>query len=147
MLITGFIFTPTVWAKTLIAMVILFKYYFFIFRMSKGQVSFTGMLISVIALFSSFGPVVALSNLSNNLLQTLASGERVLSLLEETPEVEENVHGKSVAFTGAQVNKVTFSYGGETVLDDVSLTIPHKRITGVQGKSGSGKSTLLKLLM
>ncbi|WP_226003434.1 amino acid ABC transporter ATP-binding/permease protein [Paenibacillus sp. BJ-4] len=118
-----------------------------LYGMSSGQVSFTGMLIAVIALFSSFGPVVALSNLSNNLLQTLASGERVLSLLEETPEVEENIDGMSVAFTGAQVDKLTFAYDGQTVLDDVSLTIPHKRITGIQGKSGSGKSTLLKLLM
>ncbi len=35
-------------------------------------------------MMGSFGPVVALSSLSNNLNQTLASGERV-SLLEETP--------------------------------------------------------------
>ncbi|MBP1177745.1 thiol reductant ABC exporter CydC subunit [Paenibacillus sp. PvR133] len=118
-----------------------------LYGMSNGHVDFTGMLISVIALFSSFGPVVALSNLSNNLLQTLASGERVLSLLEETPEVEENIEGMSVAFTGAQVDKVTFAYDGQTVLNDVSLTIPHKRILGIQGKSGSGKSTLLKLMM
>ncbi|TKH34867.1 cysteine ABC transporter ATP-binding protein [Paenibacillus polymyxa] len=32
MLITGFIFTPNIWGKTLIVLVILFKYYYFIFR-------------------------------------------------------------------------------------------------------------------
>ena len=40
-------------------------------------------------MMSSFGPVTALSSLANNLLITFASGERILSLLEETPELEE----------------------------------------------------------
>ena len=55
----------------------------------KGEIGFEGILICTIAMMGSFGPVVALSSLSNNLNQTLASGERVLSLLEETPMVEE----------------------------------------------------------
>ena len=55
----------------------------------KGEIGFEGILTCTIAMMGSFGPVVALSNLSNNLNQTLASGERVLSLLEETPMVEE----------------------------------------------------------
>ena len=55
----------------------------------KGEIGFEGNLTCTIAMMGSFGPVVALSSLSNNLNQTLASGERVLSLLEETPMVEE----------------------------------------------------------
>lgn len=55
----------------------------------KGDIGFEGILTCTIAMMGSFGPVVALSSLSNNLNQTLASGERVLSLLEETPMVEE----------------------------------------------------------
>ena len=54
-----------------------------------GGVDLTGILVRTIAMMGSFGPVTALSNLSNNLNQTLASGERVLSILEETPQVEE----------------------------------------------------------
>ena len=56
---------------------------------ANGQIEYDGIIICTIAMMGSFGPVVALSNLSNNLNQTLASGERVLSLLEETPAVEE----------------------------------------------------------
>lgn len=56
---------------------------------AKGSMGFEGILTCTIAMMGSFGPVVALSSLSNNLNQTLASGERVLSLLEETPLVEE----------------------------------------------------------
>ena len=55
----------------------------------KEEIGFEGILTCTIAMMGSFGPVVALSSLSNNLNQTLASGERVLSLLEETPMVEE----------------------------------------------------------
>lgn len=103
-------------------------------------------------MMGSFGPVVALSSLSNNLNQTLASGERVLSLLEETPMVEEipeDMHIKTVSenFSGAEANNVTFAYENETILDDYSLKLEPGKITGIHGASGSGKSTLLKLLM
>lgn len=54
-----------------------------------GQMNFAGALTCTAAMMGSFGPVVALASLSNNLNQTLASGERVLSLLEEEPVVEE----------------------------------------------------------
>ena len=53
----------------------------------RGAVSFEAVVICTVAQMGSFGPVLALSSLSNNLNQTLASGERVLSILEETPMV------------------------------------------------------------
>ena len=143
---------------------------------AKGEMGFEGILTCTVAMMGSFGPVVALSSLSNNLNQTLASGERVLSLLEETPLVEEipgdvetgeissdkddkndtnedsknNADSKTDAshtFTGAEAEHVTFAYGKETILDEYSLKLEPGKITGIHGASGSGKSTLLKLLM
>lgn len=60
-----------------------------LYLQNVGAISFTVMITCTTAMMGSFGPVVALSSLSNNLNQTLASGERVLSILEETPVVEE----------------------------------------------------------
>ncbi len=116
---------------------------------TQGEIGFDGILTCTIAMMGSFGPVVALSSLSNNLNQTLASGERVLSLLEETPLVEEIPVGEEtlVVFTGAEAENVTFAYADETILDNYSLKLEPGRITGIHGASGSGKSTLLKLLM
>ena len=109
---------------------------------------FNGVLTCTVAMMGSFGPTVALSNLSNNLSQTLASGERVLSLLEEKPLVEE-IDGDltSDEFDGAELRNVSFAYDDETILDNYSLKLEKGKITGIHGVSGSGKSTVLKLLM
>ena len=122
---------------------------------AKGEMGFEGILTCTIAMMGSFGPVVALSSLSNNLNQTLASGERVLSLLEEMPLVEEipgdvetsGAESMEYEFTGAEAENVTFAYGEEVILDNYSLKLQPGKITGIHGASGSGKSTLLKLLM
>ena len=115
---------------------------------SLDKIDFSAFLIGVILLMSSYGPVIALSNLSSNLLQTLASGERVLSLLAEEPElkdVESAVDLKEVSCI--DVENVSFAYGEEQILSDVSLSVKKGEILGIHGRSGSGKSTLLKLLM
>ena len=117
---------------------------------AKGEVGFDGILTCTVAMMGSFGPVVALSGLSNNLNQTLASGERVLSLLEEVPSVEE-IPGErketTHSFLGAEAKDVSFAYNDEMILDHYSLRLQPGKITGIHGASGSGKSTLLKLLM
>ena len=113
----------------------------------RGTLGFDGVLISTVALMSSFGPVTALANLGSTLQNTFAAGNRVLDILEEEPMVKEINGQKEVAFHGAKAEHVTFSYGQETILKDVSADIKENSVVGIIGKSGSGKSTLLKLLM
>ena len=112
-----------------------------------GNVTFDAMLLATIAMMGSFGPVTALSSLSNNLNQTLASGERVLSLLEEEPMVEELEGEVALSFEGASVEDVTFAYNEEIILKDCNINMKQGKVIGICGKSGCGKSTLLKLLM
>ena len=113
----------------------------------RGTLGFDGVLISTVALMSSFGPVTALANLGSTLQNTFAAGNRVLDILEEEPMVKEINGQKEIAFHGAKAEHVTFSHGQETILKDVSADIKENSVVGIIGKSGSGKSTLLKLLM
>ena len=113
----------------------------------SGSVDLTGMVVGTVAMMGSFGPVTALASLSNNLNQTLASGERVLSILEEKPVTEEVKGNGEVEFADAEADGVDFSYEDEQILKDYSIKIPKGKVTGIHGASGSGKSTLLKLLM
>ena len=113
----------------------------------KGQLGAEGVLICTLSALSSFGPVVALANLGASLTQVFASADRVLDLLDEVPVTADVTDGENTVFTGAEAQHVTFSYGGEEVLRDLSLAIPEKKIVGITGRSGSGKSTFLRLLM
>lgn len=105
------------------------------------------VIICTITMMSSFGPVVALSSLSNNLAFTLASGERVLNLLDETAQIEEVPGNQTIDFSSIQANHINFAYQDETILKDFFATFEAGKIYGIHGPSGCGKSTLLKLFM
>ena len=109
--------------------------------------SFEEALLVSLAVFSSFGPLTALSALSNNLMQTLASGERVLALLDEEPVVREVEGREDIDFEGVDLDAVSFAYEKEKIIDNISLSLAPKKIIGILGRSGSGKSTLLRLIM
>lgn len=111
------------------------------------SVSFDGVLLPVIALMSSFGPFISLSNLGSGLQSTFAAGRRVLSILDEQPAAKEISGKNSCEFTGACAHNVSFSYSSEEILKGLSVNLPQNKIIGITGKSGSGKSTFLKLLM
>lgn len=121
--------------------------FFMLWNYQNGKVSYDNVLIATIAMMGSFGPVVALSNLSNNLNQTLASGERVLSLLEEAPQIDEVSGREDTEFAGATAQQIDFSYEEEQILKEYSIDISKGKVVGIHGVSGSGKSTLLKLFM
>lgn len=114
---------------------------------TEGKIEFADMFLCTILMMGSFGPVVALASLSNNLMQTLAGGERVLSLLEEEPVVLEVKGQQKTKFDSVTCSDIDFSYEEEKILKGNSMSIPKGSKIGICGKSGSGKSTLLKLLM
>ena len=113
-----------------------------------GAIDFNSMILAIVILASSFGPVVALSNLSNNLLQTFASATRIFNLLDEIPEVVENEGERHLDNTDINYDNVTFGYKGrEDVLKNINMKIKKGESISIIGESGSGKSTFVKLLM
>lgn len=113
------------------------------------SISFIEIVIAVVIVASSFGPVVALSNLSNNLLHTFACAERLFALLDEEPNVEEVAGDKKVEGNSIKFKDVEFSYTGrqEKILDDISININKGDKIALIGESGIGKSTFIKLIM
>lgn len=133
---------------------------------AAGTIDFAAAFVAVFTFVSSFGSVMAVSRLGASLQETLASGARVLDLLDEQPQCAEVADEQDVEFAGAAAEHVSFSYAGgvdaggagatgqvandtatSLILDDVTCTFAPGTMTCIMGRSGSGKSTLLKLLM
>ena len=105
------------------------------------------LIVVTVIFMSSFGPVIALSSLSANLRSTFASGDRVLNILEEKPQVLEVYDQNKTYFRDLKIEDITFSYNDEIILNDFNLSLKNGEKLAIFGKSGSGKSTLLKLIM
>lgn len=134
-------------SQTLISLsaIIMFISMFILYQ--QGEISVYRVIMATVLMLSSFGPVLALSSLANNLLSTLSSGRRVLSLLDEEELIKDVTHQQETQFGDIQVNDLSFAYDKDIILKDVNHIFKQGQITGIVGKSGSGKSTLLKLIM
>lgn len=113
----------------------------------EGEIALPVVIVAVVTISSSFGPSLSLGNLPANLTQTFASGERILSLMEEESTVTENLSGKEFAFKEASLANVDFSFGNEAILKGASLEVKEQDFAAILGESGSGKSTTLKLFL
>lgn len=132
----------------IIMLTILIALYVAYLEVLNGTMTIGQLIIVVTLIASSFGPVVALSNLSNNLLLTFASAQRIFNILDEEPSVEEVLGEGMKVKSKIGYKNVSFAYKGkENVLKDVNIDINLGDKIAVIGESGTGKSTFVKLLM
>ncbi|MGL4911527.1 MAG: ABC transporter ATP-binding protein [Romboutsia sp.] len=115
----------------------------------SNTINLGGLIIAIVLLASSFGPVVALSNLSNNLVHTFACAQRLFNILDEVPAVEEVQGNINLEANDISISNMNFEYfdRDEKLLNNINLNIKKGEKLAIIGPSGCGKSTLIKLIM
>jgi len=114
---------------------------------SRGILSI-GEIIAVAGLMQVLSFPVFISLFSISMIQLgLAGARRILELIEQRSDIDENLAGHSAEVVGAiEFDNVTFKFHGSTVLKDVSFTVEPGQTVAIVGQTGSGKSTLTQLV-
>lgn len=120
-----------------------------IFLYRDNVINLGEVLVALVLLSSSFGPVVALSSLSNNLIHTFACAQRIFDILDEVPAVNEIEGDMELKSNNISIEDMNFNYDSreKELLKDVNLQINKGDKVAIIGPSGCGKSTLIKLIM
>jgi ATP-binding cassette subfamily B protein len=116
----------------------------------QGALTPGDLIVYLAYLKNMFRPARDFAKHTTRLGRAAASGERVLDLLDRSPDVRDLPGAvRAPAFAGAvQFDKVSFQYEpGRLVLRDIELTIGARQRVALMGASGSGKSTLSSLLL
>ena len=97
-----------------------------------------------------FTPIQELSRMYTTLQSAMAGGEQVLKLLDTPIEVADAPDAIELDEVVGQIEfkHVTFQYRKDTpvVLDDISLTIPARKMVAIVGPTGAGKTTIANLV-
>ena len=110
-----------------------------------------GALVAFNAYLMMLGwPMIAFGWVTNLLQRGMASWKRMLEILDAVPAIADAAPADRVELTDIrgeiEFRHLTFGYGDDPVLHDVSLTVPTGSTTAIVGATGSGKTTLLSLL-
>lgn len=118
-----------------------------IYLYNQQLVTAQAALLSLLILFASFGPSLALSQLSASLVHTFASVNSVLRLLNLKPHGQVNGIEAAEEIHQITFKDVAFSYDGkEPLYEQVNMKWTKGKIIGIKGENGVGKSTLMSLL-
>ena len=115
----------------------------------SGTMSSEDFIRFILILFSVLGPVRVLGNVSIDLQKGAASAERVFRIMDTHPDIADKSDAITIDSFLNQIEfkNVGFKYEeGDTVLRDVSFTIPKGKVVAFVGPSGAGKSTIADLI-
>ena len=102
------------------------------------------------AMMLAYQPVRSLATLNITIQQGLSGAKRVLPIIDDIPEIQENKSSKELMINKGQIsfNNVNFEYKGEQkqILNSINLQVEGKKMTALVGHSGAGKSTILNLI-
>jgi len=114
-----------------------------------GSISLGTLFAFMLYVQNFFDPVQQLSQLYNSFLSAAAALDKILGVLDESPEVEDRPGARDLARIAGHVafEGVRFSYGrGDEVLHGIDLDVPAGTTVALVGHTGAGKSTIAKLL-
>ena len=115
---------------------------------AQGSPHPVGTVVLSFVAAASFSSTQSLTMVVSSLLETYAAAERLFQIEDTPPQVTEPTHPKACGpIREICFDQVDFSYGGNPVLRNFSLTLSGREKVGVMGESGVGKSTVLRLLL
>ena len=113
-----------------------------------GHLTFGNLTAFIVMLNFVANPLSSLPQIIASIGEASGAAQRMVQILDQDAE---RTDGRSFPFNEkaavVRLEHVDFSYGEETVLQDVSLSVQQGQTVAVVGPSGGGKSTLLKLLL
>jgi subfamily B ATP-binding cassette protein MsbA len=114
-----------------------------------GRLAWPALLAFVVGVRNMYGPLNNVSTYYLDLQSHGASLERVAAILAEEPSVRDRPDAARLPAAPERIrfDHVSFAYGDEPVLRDVTVEVRAGETIGIVGPSGSGKTTLLGLLM
>ncbi len=108
------------------------------------------VLVFLTYLKNAFKPVQNFAKYTGRLAKAAASGERILDILSQQPDVRDLPDAIPAPVFRGEVcfDHVHFAYEpGQILLEDINLTIQPGQQVAIVGTSGGGKSTLVSLLL
>lgn len=111
-----------------------------------------GTLMAFLQLISQLrAPLQNVSGIMPQYYSALASAERLMELEnlpnERAPLFDTEMESLKKDFRTIEVNDISFSYGGEQILNNCGFSAEKGHITAITGESGSGKSTIFKIML
>jgi subfamily B ATP-binding cassette protein MsbA len=118
------------------------------YRVIQGELTPGAFFSFMTALFMLYAPIRDLNKVNLEVQEGMAAAIRVFELLDTTPEIKEEEEAIPLppVSKGVDFQDISFKYGEETVLKDISLRVNMGEVIALVGMSGAGKTSLVNLL-